>query len=131
MCFETFKTTLDPYIATLPFNIIIKFGEYPEMVDSVEEGLLDLIITPQAVRIKDIEYEPFSFETIILVGGNQTDEKAFQNLLKDNDITEMESWLKSEKWYGTTGDMEHLRRFWQLNFNKHPDFRPNYIVPNL
>ena len=27
--------------------------------------------------------------------------------------------------------MEHLRRFWQLNFNKHPDFRPNYIVPNL
>ncbi|PZR07627.1 MAG: LysR family transcriptional regulator, partial [Flavobacterium psychrophilum] len=27
--------------------------------------------------------------------------------------------------------MEHLRRFWQLNFNKYPDFRPNYIVPNL
>lgn len=131
MCFETFQTTLEPYIATLPFNIIIKFGEYPEMVDSLEKGILDLIITPQAVTSKDIEYEPFSSETIILVGGNQTDEKAFQNLLKYNDITEMESWLKSEKWYGTTGDMEHLRRFWQLNFNKHPDFRPNYIVPNL
>jgi DNA-binding transcriptional LysR family regulator len=27
--------------------------------------------------------------------------------------------------------MEHLRRFWQLNFNKNADFRPNYIVPNL
>ncbi|QEE50443.1 LysR family transcriptional regulator [Flavobacterium alkalisoli] len=131
MCFETFQTTLEPYIATLPFNIIIKFGEYPEMVDSLEKGILDLIITPQAVTSKDIEYEPFSSETIILVGGNQTDEKTFQNLLKDNDITEIESWLKSEKWYGTTGDMEHLRRFWQLNFNKHPDFRPNYIVPNL
>lgn len=131
MCFETFQTTLEPYIATLPFNIIIKFGEYPEMVDSLEKGILDLIITPQAVTSKDIEYEPFSSEIIILVGGNQTDENTFQNLLKDNDITEIESWLKSEKWYGTTGDMEHLRRFWQLNFNKHPDFRPNYIVPNL
>ena len=131
MCFETFQTTLEPYIATLPFNIIIRFGEYPEMVDSLEKGILDLIITPQAVTSKDIEYEPFSSETIILVGGNQTDEKAFQSLLKENNITEMETWLKSEKWYGTTGDMEHLRRFWQLNFNKHPDFRPNYIVPNL
>ncbi|WP_229253920.1 substrate-binding domain-containing protein [Dyadobacter sp. NIV53] len=27
--------------------------------------------------------------------------------------------------------MEHLHRFWQLNFDHHPDFRPNYIVPNL
>ncbi|RYJ42555.1 LysR family transcriptional regulator [Flavobacterium beibuense] len=131
MCFETFQTTLEPYIATLPFNIIIRFGEYPEMVDSLEKGILDLIITPQAVTSKDIEYDPFSSETIILVGGNHTNDKAFQKLLKENNITEMETWLKSEKWYGTTGDMEHLRRFWQLNFNKHPDFRPNYIVPNL
>jgi DNA-binding transcriptional LysR family regulator len=27
--------------------------------------------------------------------------------------------------------MEHLFRFWQLNFNSNPDFRPNYIVPNI
>ncbi|WP_217603690.1 hypothetical protein [Chitinophaga sp. GbtcB8] len=26
--------------------------------------------------------------------------------------------------------MENLRKFWQTNFNNHPDFRPNYIVPN-
>jgi hypothetical protein len=43
----------------------------------------------------------------------------------------MELWLKQQKYYDTTGDMEHLRRFWQLNFNKYEDFRPNYIVPNL
>jgi DNA-binding transcriptional LysR family regulator len=46
-------------------------------------------------------------------------------------LLEIETWLKQQKWYGTTGDMEHLRKFWQLNFNKHPDFRPNYIVPNI
>jgi DNA-binding transcriptional LysR family regulator len=27
--------------------------------------------------------------------------------------------------------MEHLRRFWHINFGKRPDFKPNFIVPNM
>lgn len=131
MCFETFQITLEQYISSLPFNVIIRFGEYPEMVENLEKGILDIIITPQMVPKASIEYQPFSSETIVIVGGNQTDEKEFQAIEKLNDLEAIETWLKSQKWYGTTGDMEHLRRFWQLNFNKYPDFRPNYIVPNL
>jgi len=131
MCFETFQITLEQYISSLPFNVIIQFGEYPEMVENLEKGILDIIITPQMVPKASIEYQPFSSETIVIVGGNQTDEKEFQAIEKLNDSEAIEIWLKSQKWYGTTGDMEHLRRFWQLNFNKYPDFRPNYIVPNL
>lgn len=131
MCFETFQITLEQYISSLPFNVIIRFGEYPEMVENLEKGILDIIITPQMVPKASIEYQPFSSETIVIVGGNQTDEKEFQAIEKLNDTEAIEIWLKSQKWYGTTGDMEHLRRFWQLNFNKYPDFRPNYIVPNL
>ena len=131
MCFETFQITLEQYISSLPFNVIIRFGEYPEMVDNLEKGILDIIITPQMVPKASIEYQPFSSETIVIVGGNQTNEKEFQAIEKLNDNEAIEIWLKSQKWYGTTGDMEHLRRFWQLNFNKYPDFRPNYIVPNL
>lgn len=131
MCFETFQITLEQYISSLPFNVIIRFGEYPEMVENLEKGILDIIITPQMVPKASIEYQPFSSETIVIVGGNQTDEKEFQTIEKLKDNEAVETWLKSQKWYGTTGDMEHLRRFWQLNFNKYPDFRPNYIVPNL
>lgn len=131
MCFETFQITLEPYISSLPFNVIIRFGEYPEMVENLEKGILDLIITPQMVPKNMIEYQPFSSETIVIVGGNKTNEKEFQEIEKAENSAKMEAWLKQEKWYGTTGDMEHLRRFWQLNFNKYPDFRPNYIVPNL
>jgi DNA-binding transcriptional LysR family regulator len=131
MCFETFQITLEPYIATLPFNVIIQFGEYPEMVENLEKGILDLIITPQMVISKDVEYEAFSKETIVLVGGNNIDKDALNTIAATNDRNALETWLKQQKWYGTTGDMEHLRRFWQLNFNKYPDFRPNYIVPNL
>ncbi len=131
MCFETFQITLEQYISSLPFNVIIRFGEYPEMVENLEKGILDLIITPQMVPKSAIEYQSFSSETIVIVGGNKTDEKEFLDIEKTGTIEQIEAWLKQEKWYGTTGDMEHLRRFWQLNFNKYPDFRPNYIVPNL
>lgn len=130
MCFETFQITLEPYIATLPFNVIIRFGEYPEMVDNLEKGILDLIITPQMVPKNTIEYTAFSSEKIVIVGGNEVDTDAFHSL-DENNSEALQEWFKAQKWYGTTGDMEHLRRFWQLNFNKYPDFRPNYIVPNL
>lgn len=131
MCFETFQITLEQYISTLPFNVIIQFGEYPEMVESLEKGILDLIITPQMVVKNTIEYQAFSSETIVLVGGSEIDNLEFNSIEKRESLEEIELWLKQQKWYGTTGDMEHLRRFWQLNFNKHPDFRPNYIVPNI
>ncbi len=71
MCFETFQITLEQYISTLPFNVIIQFGEYPEMVENLEKGILDLIITPQMVVKNTIEYQEFSSETIVLVGGNR------------------------------------------------------------
>lgn len=131
MCFETFQITLEPYISTLPFNVIIQFGDYPLMVENLEKGILDLIITPQMVQKSTIEYQPFSSETIVLVGGNEINVTDFDFVLKSNNLEAIENWLKEQKWYGTTGDMEHLRRFWQLNFNKYADFRPNYIVPNL
>lgn len=131
MCFETFQITLEQYISSLPFNVIIQFGEYPDMVENLEKGILDLIITPQMVVKNGIEYQEFSSETIVLVGGNEIDTTEFNDIEKKGSVVELEQWLKQQKWYGTTGDMEHLRHFWYLNFNKHPNFRPNYIVPNL
>ncbi|KDN55557.1 LysR family transcriptional regulator [Flavobacterium seoulense] len=131
MCFETFQITLEQYISTLPFNVIIRFGEYPEMLDNLDKGILDLVISPQKGNYPTIAYEPFSSETIVLVGGSEVDDAEFQQLVKQKKYTEAENYLKAQKWYGTTGDMEHLFRFWQLNFGNFPDFRPNYIVPNI
>jgi len=131
MCFETFQITLEQYISSLPFNVIIRFGEYPEMLSNLDKGILDLIITPQKGTSANIVHEAFSSETIVLAGGGEIDEKAFEKLVKKKDISGIEAWTKRQKWYGTTGDMEHLFRFWKLNFGQYPDFRPNYIVPNI
>lgn len=131
MCFETFQVTLEPYIADLPFNLIIRFGDYQEMVGQLEKGILDLIVTPQKGKLNTVDYEKFSKETLVLVAGQKTVKAGFQTALKKKDRAVLQVWLKSQKWFGTTNDMEHLFRFWQQNFDKQPDFRPNFIVPNM
>ncbi|WP_443936438.1 LysR family transcriptional regulator [Pedobacter sp. MW01-1-1] len=131
MCFETFQITLEKYVSKLPFNLIISFGEYPEMLEQLDKGILDLIITPKKGVSQNIEHEAFSSENIVMVGGKDTDLASFKLVLKSKNPQTIEQWLKQQKWYGTAGDMEHLFQFWILNFGRKPDFRPNYIVPNL
>lgn len=131
MCFETFQFTLEPHMSTLPFNVIIKFGEYVQMQQDLDKGLLDLIITPQKGTQTNLEYKPFSKERIVLIGGAQSDTNVFNDLVTAGKISDAEAWLKQQIWYSTAADMEHLKKFWYLNFNTHPDFKPNYIVPNI
>jgi DNA-binding transcriptional LysR family regulator len=131
MCFETFQFTLESYLPQLPFNVIIKFGEYPEMLSDLDSGILDIIITPQKGDYKGLEYKPFFTERLAVLAGSQTPVAEFNELLKTNDITAIHNWLKAQTWYGSSGDMEHLRKFWYMNFGKRPDFKPNFIVPNM
>jgi DNA-binding transcriptional LysR family regulator len=131
MCFETFQFTLESYLPTFDFNVIIKFGEYPQMLNDLENGILDLIITPQKSEAKSLQFKPFFKERIVVVGGSETPTTVLNQYIKKKDTEAIQTWLREQTWYGTTGDMEHLRRFWHLNFGKRPDFKPNYIVPNM
>jgi len=131
MCFETFQFTLESYLPSFDFNVIIKFGEYPQMLNDLENGILDLIVTPQKSEAKTLAFKPFFKERIVVVGGSETPTPALSQLIKKKDTEGIQNWLREQTWYGTTGDMEHLRRFWHLNFGKRPDFKPNYIVPNM
>ncbi|HJT72756.1 MAG TPA: LysR family transcriptional regulator [Chitinophaga sp.] len=131
MCFETFQYTLEPHISRFPFNLIIKFGEYPQMQHDLDKGVLDLIITPQKGNQQGLQYVPFSKERIVMVGGSRSDTKAFKKQIAQKKLKEAEAWLQKQTWYSTAADMDNLKKFWHLNFNKHPDFKPNYIVPNI
>ncbi|WP_298716742.1 LysR family transcriptional regulator [Chitinophaga sp.] len=131
MCFETFQYTLEEHIANLPFNLIIKFGDYPEMQHDLGKGLLDLIVTPRKGDEKNLEYQPFSKERIVLVGGPKLDAKPFLQHIKKGQKQEAIHWLKEQIWFSTAADMEHLKRFWQVNFNCNLEFKPNFIVPNI
>ncbi|MGS2739081.1 LysR family transcriptional regulator [Sinomicrobium sp. M5D2P17] len=129
MCMETFQYTVEPFISTLPFDVIIKFVEYKDALTDLDKGILDLVISSRKGQDKNIDYRAFSKEKIVLVAGRDTDVTGFEELLK-GDSASLQEWLKCQTWYGTTGDMENLQRFWNVNFNRHPDFKCNYIVPN-
>jgi len=131
MCFETFQYTLEEHIPELPFNLIIKFGEYPQMQHDLDSGVLDLIITPQKGNQKNLLYDAFSKERIVLVAGKNTQVDFLQQWLEEGKFEEATQFLKQQLWYSTAGDMEHLKNFWLKNFGEHPNFRPNYIVPNF
>lgn len=131
MCFESFQYTLEEHINQLPFNLIIKFGEYPQMQHDLDSGSLDLIITPQKGTQQNLQYRAFSKERIILIAGNKTDTTHLERLLKSGSVQEAKEMLKRQLWYSTTADMEHLKKFWMAQFGEHPDFSPNYIVPNI
>lgn len=131
MCFETFQYTLEEHIPNLNFNLIIRFGEYPQMQQDLDNGLLDLIVSPQKGNQKNLCYTPFSQERIILIAGAETDTTALENVLAKRDLKKATMLLKQQLWYSTAGDMEHLKNFWMRHFAEHPDFSPNYIVPNI
>ncbi|MCT4222395.1 LysR family transcriptional regulator [Elizabethkingia anophelis] len=131
MCFETFQYTLEEHISELPFNLIIKFGEYPQMQHDLDSGMLDLIITPQKGSQPNLQYQPFSKERIVLIAGNETDTTDLEELFNERKIKDAADLLKQQLWYSTAADMEHLKNFWLKHFGEHPDFSPNYIVPNI
>lgn len=131
MCFETFQYTLEEHVASLPFNLIIKFGLYPQMQVDLDNGLLDMIVTPQKGSQQNLLYEPFSKERIVLIAGSKSDTSKLSPFLDTGNTLGIKKFLKQQLWYSTAGDMEHLKNFWSKNFNEHPDFSPNYIVPNI
>ncbi|MEN9917772.1 MAG: hypothetical protein RL662_208 [Bacteroidota bacterium] len=131
MCFETFQLVLEPFIIDLPFDLISKFGDYPQMLSDLDKGLLDLIVTPYKEDSLHLKYTAFSSEKIILITGSETDTRPFEELLEAKDTSRIEKYLTEQTWFGTAGDMEHLRIFWIQNFKKRPSFKPNFIVPNM
>ncbi len=95
MCFETFQYTLEEHISELPFNLIIKFGEYPQMQHDLDSGMLDLIITPQKGSQPNLQYQPFSKERIVLIAGNETDTTDLEELFNEGKIKDAADLLKT------------------------------------
>lgn len=131
MCFETFQHVLEPHISKFDFNLVSKFGNYPEMLNELDKGLLDFVITPQREDLQNISYTPFSKEKIVLIAGSNNKTDDFPSPEEPHFSKKTEEWLHQQKWFGTTGDMEHLRNFWLHNFGKRANVKINYIVPNL
>ncbi|PHQ28695.1 LysR family transcriptional regulator [Leeuwenhoekiella nanhaiensis] len=132
MCTETFQTILEAEVPTFKFNLIARFGNHQNLIKELNNGILDLVITPKP---KDkhslVNYEAFTQEKIVLVAGSQSNLESIVALIEDQNFTGLEQELKSRVWYSASNEMEHFRRFWFENFRNRVDFKPNYILPNI
>lgn len=133
MCSEMFQLIIEPEIPKLDFDLVARFGAHTDLIKDLNNGILDLVITPKKQNEKKslVEYVPFSKERIILIAGNKTDITNIQKHINAKDLSKLEEELLQNVWYSSSNEMEHFRRFWFENFNKKPAFKPNYILPNL
>ena len=133
MCSEMFQLIIEPEIPKLDFDLVARFGAHTDLIKDLNNGILDLVITPKKQNEKKslVEYIPFSKERIVLIAGNKTDTTQIQSHIKSNNINKLEDELLQNVWYSSSNEMEHFRRFWFENFNKKPAFKPNYILPNI
>ncbi|RKS42820.1 DNA-binding transcriptional LysR family regulator [Gillisia mitskevichiae] len=133
MCTETFQAIVEPEVPSLPFNLIAKFGDHSDLIKDLNNGILDLVITPKQKDPKktQIRYEPFTKEKIILVAGSKTNLDIINKYLKFEQWSDLEKILKDNIWYSASNEMDHFRGFWFENFKKRLDFKPNYILPSI
>ncbi len=129
MCFESYVYALEEYISELPFNLVVKVGDYQQIIHDLETGALDLILTPQRGHQASLEYNPFTKERIILICGSLTDTAELDHLILTGGRDVIKAWLEKQTWYTNAAQMEHLKNFWMLNFDADPDFKPNFVLP--
>ena len=130
MCVETFQQALEKHIPGIDFNLIMRFENSELLTSSLENGLLDLILTTSVSNNKSLDFTPFTAEKMILVAGKKMDLSALDKLNKKKNKAAFKDWLKEQLWYNTAADLRILNTFWEKNFGELPDFVPNYIVPN-
>ncbi|NIJ44572.1 DNA-binding transcriptional LysR family regulator [Wenyingzhuangia heitensis] len=133
MCSEMFQHVIESEISKLNFNLVAKFGMHGDLIKDLNNGILDLVITPKTQSDKKslVEYIPFSKEKIILIAGIHTDTTSINLLLKQKNWKGLEEELQKKTWYSASNEMEHFRRFWFENFKRRPAFKPNFILPNI
>lgn len=131
MCSEVFQTFFEPYIGKLEFDIIAHFGEYPQMLKELNEGILDLVITPEQIENPTLVYTPFFKEQILLVANPTTDTSVLETYIKDKQWDDLEKELKAQVWYGSSNVLGYSKKFWYQNFKKKQLYKPNYLVPNI
>ncbi|WP_079738731.1 LysR family transcriptional regulator [Polaribacter sp. KT 15] len=133
MCSEMFQLILEPEIKKLNFDLVARFGAHTDLIKDLNNGILDIVITPkkQVEKKSLVEYIPFSKERIVLIAGNKTDTSVITSHINSKNFKKLEEELLKNLWYSSSNEMEHFRRFWFENFNKKPSFKPNYILPNI
>nr|MBL8151282.1 LysR family transcriptional regulator [Blastocatellia bacterium] len=111
-------------------RIWVKFGLTSELIDSLKEGDLDVVVATKKFTVVDIEYQKIAQENFLLVGSSKIEIPKFDQQ-KEKELEIIKQWLENQMWISYSTELPIIRRVWQKIFKIRPEFSPTYIIPNL
>lgn len=118
-------------------------GEHHDLLLNVEYGLADslisklanneldiAIITKQNKQEDTVIYEPLFTESFMIVCNPSMDTSDFDTLIKEDNLNNIEKWLKDRYWYAYSSNLALIRRFWRENFKKRPILKLQATIPD-
>ena len=147
-------------LAELPFRFWIQFGVTGDLIASLEQGELDLIIATQRTASRQLEFHKLAEENFVLVCATQQRnllvaslmgqmiadgeaQESFrsqseleassssESLMEQPNLKSIEKWLTTQKWISYGLELPIIRRFWQITFKNRPEFQPALVIPDL
>ncbi|MBW3113654.1 LysR family transcriptional regulator [Bacillus sp. MCCB 382] len=111
-------------LKTLDVRFAITFGIAGTLHDKLEKDELEVIVTTQKLNTSSIEFIKLVEEEFVVVSpmGYQSDA---------TELSDIEEWLKEQKWLSYGVELPIVRRYWREHFGKRPDVPPTHIVPDL
>lgn len=119
---EYFEHAVLKKIAQSKLSITVSFGETEELLTSLLEDQVDMIISTKSVNDKNIECFKIYEEKFIFITGTNA-------LAAKNDNVEI--WMAEQKWISYALDLPIIRRFWKEHYSKRPPILPTHIIPDL
>lgn len=129
---ELFSNYLAAYIGQQPsLNLTVEYGLADTFIDKLINNELDIAIITKQNKTEDIiTYEPLFTESFMIVCNPDSDTNVFDELVKKANLSEIEKWLKTQKWYAYSNDLALIRRFWRENFKKRPILKLQAAIPD-
>lgn len=130
---ELFRNFLANHIADQKdLHLTVEYGLAEGLINRLLDNNLDIaIITKPSRKSEDnLTYEPLFSESFFIVCNIQMDTSKFDEYIASGNISDVEKWLKSKKWYAYEGNLPLIRRFWKENFKKRPLVSLKGIIPD-
>ncbi|SKA47294.1 DNA-binding transcriptional regulator, LysR family [Chitinophaga eiseniae] len=127
---EFFQTVIAPRISQSAANFIFEFGDTKLMLEKVVRGDMYFTLTTACGQEKNIQYEPVLEEKQVLVSNAGLDDTIFRKAIRKKDSAAAEAWLSEQTWYAYSSDIPATRRFWLENFNRRPQIKPRFVIPD-
>lgn len=128
---EFFHAVSAPRLNQVPATLITSFGLTRELISRLTKGELDFVIATQKTEEKNLVHELVLNEEFAIVGHPSIDTTAVDELIKEGDWENVESWLLRQPWFAYSADLAIIRRFWLVNFKKRPAIKPRFTIPDM